>query len=171
MNDLHELRLMFSWAEENPNLQFDDSGRFTEQKKKVLEKFVKPDSIVLEIGTFMGKSARWIAERAKHIIAVDHFKGSPELQEEYKKQNYEGNFDAFTMFVDVSGFTQMTQTLMQGGDEGAEILSDILNKIFNPTVNYVYSRGGFIYVFAGDPFTFLFHPRIIILSLHVQSLS
>ena len=34
------------------------------------------------------------------------------------------------MFIDISGFTQMTETLMRGGDEGAEILSNILNEIW-----------------------------------------
>jgi hypothetical protein len=35
-------------------------------------------------------------------------------------RTYEGNFEALTMFVDVSGFTPMTQALMKHGHEGAD---------------------------------------------------
>jgi class 3 adenylate cyclase/tetratricopeptide (TPR) repeat protein len=50
----------------------------------------------------------------------------------------------------------MTEALMQHGDEGVEILSSILNRIFEPMVNLVYEYGGFISVFAGDAFTAIF---------------
>jgi len=82
---------------------------------------------------------------------IPHF-----IQEEYQKENYEGNFEALTMFVDVSGFTPMTQALMKEGTEGAEILAVILNTVFERTVNAVYERGGFITIFAGDAFTAVF---------------
>ncbi len=82
---------------------------------------------------------------------IPHF-----IQEQYQQQNYEGRFDALTMFVDVSGFTQMTQTLMNGGHEGAEILARILNDMFERMVDAVYERGGFVSVFAGDAFTAIF---------------
>ena len=60
------------------------------------------------------------------------------------------------MFVDLSGFTRLTETLMQKGAEGAEELSYILNHIFQPTVALVYEQGGFIPYFAGDSFTAIF---------------
>ncbi len=60
------------------------------------------------------------------------------------------------MFIDLSGFTAMTEALMRHGDEGAEIMSGILNRIFNPIVNHVYRSGGFISTFAGDAFTAIF---------------
>ena len=82
---------------------------------------------------------------------IPHF-----IQEQYKNQKYEGHFDALTMFVDVSGFTPMTQALMKHGHEGAEILAEILNTVFDRMVNAVYGRGGFISVFAGDAFTAVF---------------
>ncbi|OQY30191.1 MAG: hypothetical protein B6244_01105 [Candidatus Cloacimonetes bacterium 4572_55] len=89
------------------------------------------------------------------------------IHEQYKNKKYTGNFDAFTMFVDVSGFTPMTEALMKGGDEGAEILSNILNRIFEPMVNAVYKRGGFITGFAGDAFTAIFPIKQTDLSIHV----
>lgn len=60
------------------------------------------------------------------------------------------------MFVDLSGFTRLTEKLMQKGPEGAEDLSYALNHIFQPTVSLVYQQGGFIPYFAGDSFTAIF---------------
>ena len=60
------------------------------------------------------------------------------------------------MFVDLSGFTRLTESLMAKGPEGAEELSDVLNHIFQPTVELVYEQGGFIPYFAGDSFTAIF---------------
>ncbi len=60
------------------------------------------------------------------------------------------------MFVDLSGFTRLTEKLMSEGSEGAEELSRILNHIFQPTVTLVYRQGGFIPYFAGDSFTAIF---------------
>jgi class 3 adenylate cyclase len=78
------------------------------------------------------------------------------IQKKYQKDICDGNFDAFTMFIDISGFTQMTEALMEQGEEGAEILSQILNRVFNPIVNAIYANGGFISTFAGDAFTAIF---------------
>lgn len=78
------------------------------------------------------------------------------IQEKYLEGEENGSFEAFTMFVDLSGFTRMTETLMKRGNEGAERLSNILNAIFAPMVNLVYRRGGGIPYFAGDAFTAIF---------------
>ena len=45
---------------------------------------------------------------------------------------------------------------MHQGTEGAEILSDILDQIFEPMVERVYAQGGIIPHFAGDAFTAIF---------------
>lgn len=68
----------------------------------------------------------------------------------------QGRLDACTMFIDLSGFTRLTEKLMQKGPEGAEELSYALNHIFQPTVALVYAQGGFIPYFAGDSFTAIF---------------
>lgn len=60
------------------------------------------------------------------------------------------------MFIDLSGFTRLTEQLMQKGPEGAEELSYTLNQIFQPTVALVYEQGGLIPYFAGDSFTAIF---------------
>lgn len=63
------------------------------------------------------------------------------------------------MFIDLSGFTPLTEALMNRGNRGAEELSMILNDIFSPLVNLVYAKGGFIPYFAGDAFTAIFPAR------------
>lgn len=68
----------------------------------------------------------------------------------------QGRLRACTMFVDLSGFTRLTEVLMAKGPQGAEQLSDVLNVIFQPTVTLVYAQGGFIPHFAGDSFTAIF---------------
>ena len=78
------------------------------------------------------------------------------ILENYKNNRFEGELQAFTMFIDISGFTSMTEKLMQSGSDGAEILSNILKDIFKSTVNHVYESGGFISTFAGDAFTAIF---------------
>ncbi len=81
------------------------------------------------------------------------------ILENYKNNRFEGEFQAFTMFIDISGFTSMTEKLMRSGSDGAEILSNILKDIFKSTVSHVYESGGFISTFAGDAFTAIF-PKV-----------
>ena len=82
---------------------------------------------------------------------IPHF-----IQERFLENQTHGHFRAFAMFVDLSGFTHLTQTLMKRGNVGAEQLSSILNDIFGPMVRLVYRRGGFIPYYAGDAFTAVF---------------
>lgn len=82
---------------------------------------------------------------------IPHF-----IQQQFKAGKEHGNFDAFTLFIDLSGFTSLTETLMKQGKEGAEQLSFHLNGIFEPLVNLVYCEDGFIPYFAGDSFTAIF---------------
>jgi len=67
-----------------------------------------------------------------------------------------GSIEASVLFADISGFTNMTRSLMADGKEGAEILSDFMNRIFSPLIEAVYKNGGFITNFAGDAFTVVF---------------
>ncbi|MEM9820297.1 MAG: tetratricopeptide repeat protein [Bacteroidota bacterium] len=82
---------------------------------------------------------------------IPHF-----IAEQYQQSNFVGRFKAYTMFIDLSGFTPLTETLMRQGNEGAEQLSRSLNGIFEPMVRLVYSQKGFIPYFAGDAFTAIF---------------
>lgn len=80
----------------------------------------------------------------------------PFIFEKFQEHRFGGQFEAVSLFVDLSGFTQMTVKLMEHGIEGAEVLADILVSLFDPLVNIVYEQNGFITGFAGDAFTALF---------------
>lgn len=82
---------------------------------------------------------------------IPHF-----IQKQYQSDVFQGRMQAFTMFIDLSGFTPLTEGLMREGTKGAEQLSVILNEIFSPLVSLVYARGGFIPYYAGDAFTAIF---------------
>lgn len=72
------------------------------------------------------------------------------------EKKHDDTYLCFSMFVDVSGFTKTTEALMKHGQEGAEVLSDILKYLFDTTVSAVYERGGYVTKYAGDAFTALF---------------
>src|SRR5208282_2697313 len=57
---------------------------------------------------------------------------------------------AVFLFVDVTGFTQLTEQLGQRGLAGAEQLSNALNLYFGRLTDLVMARGGNILLFAGD---------------------
>lgn len=80
----------------------------------------------------------------------------PFIHDQYEQGNLQGNFEALTLCVDAVGFTKMTEQLMRHGPAGAEVLAEIMNKVFNPLVQAVYGQSGFISVFAGDAFTAIF---------------
>ena len=78
------------------------------------------------------------------------------ILEQYAADNHHGQLSAVTLFMDISGFAAMTQTLMQQGKEGAEWIAAALNHVFDPIIQTVHHQGGFITGFAGDAFTALF---------------
>ncbi len=82
---------------------------------------------------------------------IPHF-----IQEQFLGAHTSGHLNAYTIFIDLSGFTPLTETLMKEGNEGAEELSTSLNNIFEPMVRIVYQNKGFIPYFAGDAFTGIF---------------
>jgi class 3 adenylate cyclase/tetratricopeptide (TPR) repeat protein len=82
---------------------------------------------------------------------VPHF-----IIENYAKNEYNGRFYAGALFVDISGFSALTDQLMKHGQHGAEVLAGVMGKIFEPLIDAVYSQGGFVTGFAGDAFTAVF---------------
>ncbi|CAN5776100.1 adenylate/guanylate cyclase domain-containing protein [soil metagenome] len=69
---------------------------------------------------------------------------------------FTGQFHAVCLFVDLSGFTQLTATLMEHGTEGAEVIAEVLSAVFEPLIEIVYQQGGFVAAFAGDAFKAVF---------------
>ncbi|MEO8612451.1 MAG: adenylate/guanylate cyclase domain-containing protein [Chloroflexota bacterium] len=78
------------------------------------------------------------------------------ISDQYRSGQFAGDFEAISLFVDITGFTTLTENLMQHGKDGVEELSAALNGVFSPLVHAVYAQGGFITTFAGDAFTALF---------------
>jgi class 3 adenylate cyclase/tetratricopeptide (TPR) repeat protein len=75
----------------------------------------------------------------------------PELiVENYRAGSYHGEFPAVGMFLDLSGFSTMTDVLMQHGQHGAEALAGLMHSVFDPLVESVFDYGGKIVGFAGD---------------------
>ncbi len=58
--------------------------------------------------------------------------------------------------MDISGFSLITDELMEHGQHGAEVLAEVMRGIFSPLVQSIYEGGGFISTLAGDAFTALF---------------
>src|SRR5437763_16239329 len=69
---------------------------------------------------------------------------------------FAGHFHAVCLFVDLSGFTPLMTTLMEHGVEGAEVIAEVLSAVFEPLIEIIYTRGGFVAAFAGDAFTAIF---------------
>ncbi|MFZ4427302.1 MAG: tetratricopeptide repeat protein [Saprospiraceae bacterium] len=82
---------------------------------------------------------------------IPHF-----IHQQTLAQQWQGTISGYAMYVDLSGFTALADTLMAKGSSGAEELSQLLNDTFGPLVKAVYARGGFIPHFAGDAILAIF---------------
>ncbi|MEA3265640.1 MAG: adenylate/guanylate cyclase domain-containing protein, partial [Candidatus Fermentibacteria bacterium] len=67
-----------------------------------------------------------------------------------------GRIEATTVFIDISGFTPMSEKLYRFGKEGSEVLSEVLNDTFQPIVEKIHSSGGFVASFPGDAISAIF---------------
>ncbi len=74
------------------------------------------------------------------------------ISDKLKKGELQGSLQGSTVLVDISGFTALTESLLSHGKSGAEILSSIINSVFNPAIRNIHENGGFISAFAGDSF-------------------
>lgn len=74
----------------------------------------------------------------------------------YQNQCLNGKFKAIGLFLDLSGFTRLTEALMQHQKQGAEALTHGLNTTFTPLIEQIYAANGFVSSFAGDAITALF---------------
>ncbi|MFQ5420627.1 MAG: AAA family ATPase, partial [Anaerolineae bacterium] len=92
-------------------------------------------------------------------MAIKHVLTPRFILRQYAAGKRHGRLQAATLFVDISGFTVVTEALMQHGKAGAETLAGVMQVIFTPLIAAVYERGGFIAGFAGDAFTAVFPGR------------
>jgi predicted ATPase/class 3 adenylate cyclase len=74
----------------------------------------------------------------------------------YKAERFNGSFMAASMFLDITGFSGMTDKLMQHGQHGAEVLAQMMRTVFDPIVNAIFGQGGMIVGYAGDAISALY---------------
>ncbi|WP_299407231.1 adenylate/guanylate cyclase domain-containing protein [Acaryochloris sp. IP29b_bin.148] len=60
------------------------------------------------------------------------------------------HFPAAIVFIDISGFTRLTETLVKSGPDGLEALTTILNAYLGQIVDLILHHGGDVLKFAGD---------------------
>lgn len=78
---VQELRKAFPFPTVPPAVPVSDHGWFGPEHVELLSGAMGPQvKVVLELGSWLGKSTRWTAERAPNavVIAVDHWQGSVE---------------------------------------------------------------------------------------------
>ncbi|MBD3277286.1 MAG: hypothetical protein GF388_03215, partial [Candidatus Aegiribacteria sp.] len=78
------------------------------------------------------------------------------IHDKYRENSLQGDFECSALMIDITGFTGITDLLMERGKEGAEDVSELINRIYRPLIDSVYSGGGFITGFAGDGFTAIY---------------
>lgn len=87
----------------------------------------------------------------------------------FREGIFQGDFSAYTVFIDISGFTKMSQDLMRYDKDGSETLCFIINKVFSSAIESVHKNGGFISTFAGDAFTAIFEKEVSNLSSAIKA--
>lgn len=78
------------------------------------------------------------------------------ILQQFAAGKFQGRLPALAVFVDISGFSTITESLLQHGQHGAEVLAICMRAVFDPLIRGIYEQGGFIVGFAGDAFTALF---------------
>lgn len=65
--------------------------------------------------------------------------------------------DGTLVMADVSGFTALSERLAQAGKEGAEWLTDVINRFFGTMLDVTWHCGGTTITFGGDAILLLFY--------------
>jgi class 3 adenylate cyclase/tetratricopeptide (TPR) repeat protein len=81
-------------------------------------------------------------------LVIDWLRGSPDLRHRL--------VDGSLAFVDISGFTQLTEKLARRGKVGAEEVSDTLQTIFTQLLDVAYDYDGGLLKWGGDALLVLF---------------
>lgn len=75
-------RMLHSWPIEKPQLNYDSMGWFPDANKSILTHYLGIATIVLELGSYLGLSTRFILENTSKrsvVIAADTWLGSLEM--------------------------------------------------------------------------------------------
>lgn len=79
-------------------------------------------------------------------------------------------FPTAIIFIDISGFTTLTETLVKSGPDGLEALTAILNAYFGQIVDLILNHGGDVLKFAGDALLAIWPAQSIAQDLPQQTL-
>lgn len=82
---LLRLRDKYRWPRKKPDIPFNDAGWFPEANKKMLLPFLGDGTkLIVELGSWVGLSTRWMLDRAPNatLIAIDHWRGGPENKDD-----------------------------------------------------------------------------------------
>ncbi len=78
------------------------------------------------------------------------------IHQNYAHGNMKGDFQAVGLFIDISGFSTMTEALMAHGPHGAEVLAGVMQSVFDSFAECIYAQNGMIITIEGDALTALF---------------
>ena len=82
---IKQLANQYPWPKQKPNVPEDTHGWCETAQQKMFEELVNPEmSVILELGTWLGKSARVLLSLAPQatVICVDHWIGSRDHNED-----------------------------------------------------------------------------------------
>ncbi len=88
----------------------------------------------------------------------------------FAENKFSEDIKSAVLFLDISGFTPVTEELVRNGREGAEVLSKIINTVFAPAIEIIESFRGNICVFSGDAFYALFEAERGIIKASTRAL-
>ena len=63
------------------------------------------------------------------------------ILDQYAAGETVGSFDACALFVDISGFTPITDAIMGHGQHGAEVLANLTQDVFDPLMGSGFEQG------------------------------
>ncbi|MFL5920002.1 MAG: AAA family ATPase [Gaiellaceae bacterium] len=81
-------------------------------------------------------------------VVVDWLRAEPEARRR--------ELDGTLVFVDISGFTAMSERLAQKGKVGAEEVTEVMNLVFARLLDVAYAAGGGLLKFGGDALLLFF---------------
>src|SRR5258708_26209743 len=83
----------------------------------------------------------------------------PRIAAEWERESPEVSWrelDATCCFVDISGFTALSERLARRGRIGAAELTEVLNHVVGPMLGIAYDKGGSLLTFGSDALLLLF---------------
>ncbi|MBN1619163.1 tetratricopeptide repeat protein [candidate division WOR-3 bacterium] len=81
------------------------------------------------------------------------------IKDKFVRGEKRGETEAYVLLIDLSGFSDLTDSLLKSGEDSCETLNDLIASIFKPSVDIIHSHGGFVFSFSGDGFAAAFLKR------------